>query len=89
MRDYKPDFNYLDENCIELSNDELMGFFNPNNTKDNIQEKFNEEIDGELLNFINNKLELYNKLTEDRTNTMFKQLWFNQLYDQRVRGLRL
>jgi type I restriction enzyme R subunit len=71
------------------ANDELMGFFNPNNTKDNIQEKFNEEIDGELLNFINNKLELYNKLTEDRTNTMFKQLWFNQLYDQRVRGLRL
>ncbi|MBI9061961.1 MAG: type I restriction endonuclease subunit R [Marinilabiliaceae bacterium] len=71
------------------ANDELMGFFNPHNSKDNIQEKFNEEIDGELLNFINTKLELYNKLTDDRANTMFKRLWFNELYDRKVRGINL
>lgn len=71
------------------SNDELMSFFNPNNTKDNIQKKFNEEIDGELLNFINTKLEFYNKLSEDRANTMFKRLWFNELYDRKVRGLAI
>lgn len=71
------------------SNEELMGFFNTNNSKDNIQEKFNEEIDSELLNFINTKLEFYNKLTEDRANTMFKRLWFNELYDRKVRGVRL
>ena len=64
-----------------------MSFFNKYNTKDNIQERFNEEIDGELLNFINTKLEFYNKLSEDRTNTMFKQLWFNDLYDRMVRGV--
>ena len=60
---------------------------NPNNSKDNIQEKFNEEIDNELLNFINTKLEFYNKLSEDRTNTLFKRLWFNELYDRNVRGI--
>lgn len=69
------------------SNEELMSFFNSNNSKDNIQDKFNEEIDNELLNFINTKLEFYNKLTEDRVNYMFKRLWFNDLYDQKVRGL--
>ncbi len=71
------------------SNEELMSFFNPNNTKENIEEKFNEEIDGELLNFINTKLELYNKLSEDRANTMFKRLWFNELYDRKVRGIAI
>lgn len=69
------------------ANGELMSFFNTQNSKDNIQDKFNEEIDNELLNFINTKLELYNKLSEDKVNLMFKRLWFNDLYDQRVRGI--
>lgn len=69
------------------SNEELMSFFNKNNSRDNIQDKFSEEIDNELLNFINTKLELYNKLSEDRVNLMFKKMWFNDLYDKRVRGL--
>ena len=69
------------------ANDELMSFFNTKNSKDNIQDKFNEEIDNELLNFINTKLELYNKLSEDKVNLMFKRLWFNDIYDQRVRGI--
>jgi len=83
--DDRIDFDQMKENIY--SNEELMSFFNQNNTKDNIQEKFFEEIDSELLNFINNKLEFYNKMTEDRVNTMFKNLWFNQLYDSKVRGL--
>lgn len=69
------------------SNDELMGFFNKNNSRDNIQDKFSEEIDNELLNFINTKLELYNKLSEDRVNLMFKKMWFNDLYNKKVRGI--
>ncbi|PTN09301.1 type I restriction enzyme R subunit [Mangrovibacterium marinum] len=81
------DFERMKENIY--SNEELMSFFNQHNSKDNIQEKFNEEIDSELLNFINTKLEFYNKLSEDRANTMFKQLWFNELYDRKVRGVRL
>jgi type I restriction enzyme R subunit len=69
------------------ANDELMSFFNNKNSKDNIQDKFNDEIDNELLNFINTKLEFYNKLSEDKVNLMFKRLWFNDIYDQRVRGI--
>jgi type I restriction enzyme R subunit len=69
------------------ANNELMSFFNTQNSKDNIQDKFNEEIDNELLNFINTKLELYNKLSEDKINLMFKTLWFNDIYDKRVRGI--
>lgn len=69
------------------ANEELMSFFNQDNTKANIQDKFNEEIDNELLNFINTKLELYNKLTEDKVNLMFKRMWFNDIYDKKVRGL--
>jgi type I restriction enzyme R subunit len=68
------------------SNTELMSFFNDRNSKENIKDKFNEEIDDELLNFINTKLEFYNKLTEDKVNQLFKTVWFNQLYDNKVRG---
>jgi type I restriction enzyme R subunit len=81
----KVEFERMKSNIY--SNEELMSFFNTNNSKDNIKDKFNEEIDNELLNFINTKLELYNKLSEDKVNLMFKTIWFNELYDQRVRGL--
>jgi type I restriction enzyme, R subunit len=81
----KVEFEKMRKNIY--SNEELMSFFNQNNSKDNIQDKFFEEIDNELLNYINTKLEFYNKLSEDKVNLMFKQLWFNDIYDQRVRGL--
>ena len=71
-----------------MSKEDLMAFFNSKNSRDDVKSKFDEEIDSELLNFINTKLELYNKLTEDRVNTLFKNTWFNELYDSRVRGLR-
>ena len=81
----KVEFERMKDNIY--SNEELMSFFNTKNSRDNIQDKFNEEIDNELLNFINTKLEFYNKLSEDKANHMFKRLWFNDIYDQRVRGL--
>ncbi len=81
----KVEFEKMKKNIY--SNDELMSYFNNKNSKDNIQDKFNEEIDNELLNFINTKLELYNKLSEDKVNDMFKRLWFNDIYDRQVRGL--
>lgn len=70
------------------SNEELMSYFNKNNSKDNIQDKFNSEIDDELLNFINTKLEFYNKMTDDKANMLLKNMWFNQLYDSRVRRIQ-
>lgn len=71
-----------------VDDQELMGFFNTDNSRDDVKKMFEEKIDEELLNFINSKLELYNKLTEDRANGMFKNIFFNELYDQRVRGLK-
>jgi type I restriction enzyme R subunit len=81
----KVEFEKMKQNIY--ANSELMSFFNTKNSKDNIQDKFNDEIDSELLNFINTKLELYNKLSEDKVNLMFKRLWFNDIYDKRVRGM--
>ena len=81
----KVEFERMKQNIY--ANDGLMSFFNAQNSKDNIQDKFNEEVDNELLNFINTKLEFYNKLSEDRANMMFKRLWFNDIYDKRVRGI--
>lgn len=69
------------------SNEDLMKYFNPSNSKDNIKDKFNAELDNSLLQFINTKIELYNKLSEDKVNHMMKRMWFNDLYDQRMRGM--
>lgn len=74
------------KNHIE-NNEELMAFFNTDNARDDVKAKFDEEVDAEMLDFINTKLELYNKLTEDNTNRTFKKLWFDEIYDQRVRGM--
>lgn len=83
-----------DEDKVELNkmrqrvidNEELMNFFNTDNARNDVKKMFEEKIDEELLYFITSKLELYNKLTEDRANIMFKNMFFNELYDQRVRG---
>ncbi|MFL0101524.1 type I restriction endonuclease subunit R [Tenacibaculum maritimum] len=81
----KVEFKRMKENIY--SNAELMSFFNKGNSKDNIKDKFSEEVDSELLNFIDKKLDFYNKMTEDKINTLFKTMWFNELYDVRVRGI--
>lgn len=85
-----------EEDKVELSkmrqrvvdDPELMSYFNKDNARDDVKKVFDERIDEELLDFINSKLELYNKLSEDRANGLFKRIFFNELYDQRVRGLK-
>ncbi|MBA4153454.1 DEAD/DEAH box helicase family protein [Flavobacterium sp.] len=81
----KIEFMKMKENVYQ--NEELMTFFNKNNSKANIQDKFDETIDDELLNFIDGKLGLYNKLTDDRVNKEFKRLWFNEVYDRVLRSV--
>src|SRR6185295_8350711 len=81
----KVDFRHIQEQLY--SNEDLMQFFNPANSKDNIRDKFNAELDNSLLQFINTKIELYNKLSEDKVNNMMKRIWFAELYDRRVRGI--
>jgi type I restriction enzyme R subunit len=36
---------------------------------------------------LNEPIETYNKLSEDRVNIMFKKMWFNDLYNSKVRGI--
>jgi len=81
----KVEFMKMKENVYQ--NEKLMTYFNKNNSKSNIQDKFDETIDDELLNFIDSKLSLYNKLTDDRVNKEFKRLWFNEVYDRILRGV--
>lgn len=85
-----------DEDRVELTrlrekidNDKQLGaYFIPQNSRDDVKAKFDETVDAGLLDFINSKFELYNKLTEDRANTLFKNIWFNEMYDRRVRGMK-
>lgn len=81
----KVEFRKMKESIYE--NNELMSFFNPSNSKDNIKDKFSDVIDDKLLDFIDKKLEFYNKMTEDKVNSQFKNLWFNEIYDHKVRGI--
>lgn len=81
----KVDFEQI-KNKIH-ANESLMAFFNKENSKDNIRDRFNEELDNLLLDFVNTKLELYNKLSEDKVNATLKRVWFNELYDRNVRGI--
>ena len=65
-----------------LLNKELVGFFNPDNSRENIERKFYEEVDNELLDMINSRLDLYNKLSGGRANERVKKLLFEQFYDR-------
>lgn len=81
----KVDFNRVKKNLYD--NDSLMSYFNKGNSKNNIKDKFDEVVDGEFLNFINTKLDFYNKMTDDKANVLFKSLLFNEIYNREVRGL--
>ena len=78
----KVDFNRVKKNLYD--NQELMSYFNKQNTKSNIKDKFDEEVDGEFLNFINTKLDFYNKMTDDKANMLFKNLLFKEIYNREV-----
>ncbi|WP_299060100.1 type I restriction endonuclease [uncultured Polaribacter sp.] len=81
----KIDFNRVKKNLYD--NQELMSYFNKQNSKNDIKDKFEEEVDDEFLNFINTKLDFYNKMTDDKANSMFKNLLFQEIYNREVRGL--
>lgn len=81
----KVELDRMRKNIIDDST--LMSYFNNDNARDDVRKMFFERVDDELLDFLNSKIDLYNKLSEDRANTMFKSMFFNELYDQRVRGI--
>ena len=57
-------------------NEELREVMNANNTLENIRYKFDKVVDSVLWGFVNNKIDLYKKLTDPAVNAMFKQKWF-------------
>ncbi|WP_405570213.1 type I restriction endonuclease subunit R [Winogradskyella sp. Asnod2-B02-A] len=81
----KVDFNRVKKNLYD--NEELMSYFNKQNSKSNIKDKFEEVVDSEFLDFINTKLDFYNKMTDDKANTLFKSMMFKEFYDREVRGI--
>jgi len=81
----KVDFNRVKKNLYD--NEELMAYFNKQNSKNNIRDKFDEVVDSEFLNFINTKLDFYNKMTDEKANTLFKSMMFKEFYDREVRGV--
>ena len=83
----KVDFNKMKDNIYADS--ELMLFFNDQNSKANIKDKFDKIIDDQLLTFINSKLDFYNKMTEDKANMLFKNMWFKEIYNQQLGQSRM
>jgi hypothetical protein len=43
-------------------------------------------LDDNILEFINTKLDFYNKLTEDQVNTTLKQRWYEMCQQQLAGG---
>jgi type I restriction enzyme R subunit len=66
------------------ANADLANAFVLQNSEQNIKNKFEEVLDQALLEFIDTKLELYNKLSEDKTNAQLKRLWFKELLGNRL-----
>ena len=54
----------------------LREVMNSNNTVENMRYKFDMVVDELLLGFVNDKLELYKKLSDPKVNPMFKTKWF-------------
>ncbi len=67
---------------------ELREFANPQNTKENVQVKFNKELDTRILSFIQSKLKLYQKLSKPEVNATLKTMWFAQYYQAQLQERR-
>jgi len=65
-------------------NEELRAVMNANNTLENIRYKFDKVVDSELRGFVNNKIDLYKKLTDPAVNATFKQKWFDGYVSQSI-----
>ena len=55
---------------------------NSNNTKENIKYKFDKVLEKIILEFHNDKLGLYQKLTDPNVNELLKKRWFDVFYSK-------
>ncbi len=82
----KIDVNRVKNNLYD--NKKLISYFNKDNSKNDIKEKFNQEVDNEFFKFLDTKLAFYDKMTDKKANNLFKDLLFKEMYNREVRGLR-
>ena len=68
------------------ANADLAGAFTAHNSEQNIKDKFDEVLDEVLYEFVNTKLDLFNKLSEDKANAQLKRLWFKEMLGARRGG---
>ena len=76
--DDKVDIERMQERLV--ANEELQAVAQADNSRENIQQKFNKIVDTLLLDFVTSKTELYRKLTEKKVNHLFKSKWFDEYY---------
>ncbi len=76
----KVDIQTLQQKVHE--NEELRQVFEGNNTEENIRYKFDEVFEVILLELVNNRLDLYNKLSEPEINKSIKTFLYGAYRDQ-------
>lgn len=64
----------------------LQAAFAAPNSRQNLQDKFDDVLDSVILDFYNSKFDLFDKLTEEKANKELKRLWFKQLFATRLGG---
>ncbi len=82
--------DFTDEDKVDIQtiqqkvneNEELRQVFEGNNTEENKKYKFDEVFEVILLELVNNRLELYNKLSEPEINESIKKLLYGAYRDQ-------
>ena len=91
---YQTDFTVEDKVDIETihrkvhENEELRQVIMGDNTETNKKYKFNQVIDEILLDFVNNKLELYTKLSKSQINADLKQHLYRAYLEQPSSAVR-
>lgn len=61
-----------------MGNEAMRAFANPNNSRNRVKDKFGELIEAVLLEFVNTKLDLYNKLSEQKVKRALVERWFGE-----------
>ncbi len=66
------------ENIMEKvrSDEELQSVMEGNNSRESMKYKFEKTVDEIILSFVNTKLDLYNKLTDNKINKYIKETFF-------------
>ena len=89
--------NFTDEDKVDIQtiqqkvneNEELRQVVAGNNTESNIKYKFDEVFEGILLEFVNNKLDLFNKLSKPDVNADLKQRLYQAYREQSPTTLQM